>query len=105
MNVRSVGSAVIGRSKEGHPTLEVYVQPRASRNRCCGLHEHGLKLMVAAAPVDGKANKAVQAFLAQLFRVKTSAVALVSGEHARKKTFCFKSLTEKSLADRLQSLL
>lgn len=105
MNVSSAESAVIGKSKEGYPTLEVYVQPRASRNRCCGLHEHGLKLMVAAPPVDGKANKAAKGFLAELFEVKASAVVLASGEQARKKTFCFTSLTEKSLADRLHSLL
>lgn len=105
MNVGLAESAAIGRSKEGYPTLEVYVQPRASQNRCCGLHERGLKLMVTAPPVDGKANKAVKGFLAELFRVKANTVVLASGAQARKKTFCFKSLTEKSLADRLHSLL
>jgi len=97
--------ANIGRSKHGYPTLNVYVQPRSSRNKCCGLHEYGLKLMVAAPPVDGKANKAVKAYLAELFEVKNNAIVLVSGEHARRKTFYFKSLSEESLADRLHSLL
>lgn len=97
--------AIIGRSKHGYPTLNVYVQPRSSRNKCCGLHEYGLKLMVAAPPVDGKANKAVKAYLAELFEVKNNAIVLVSGEHARRKTFYFKSLSEESLADRLHSLL
>lgn len=61
--------------------------------------------MVTAPPVDGKANKVVKAYLAELFEVKPSTVVLVSGEHARKKTFYFKSLSKESLADRLQSLL
>ncbi len=95
----------IGRTKDGYPTLEVYVQPRSSRNKCCGVHQHALKLMVTAAPVDGKANKVVKAYLAELFEVKANTIVLASGEHARKKMFYFKSLSEESLADRLHSLL
>ena len=98
-------SPVIGRSKDGYPTLDVYVQPRSSRNRCCGLHEYGLKLMVAVPPIEGKANKAVKAYLAELFGVKANTIVLVSGEHARRKTFYFMSLSEDSLAARLHSLL
>ncbi|MBT8345297.1 MAG: DUF167 domain-containing protein [Desulfofustis sp.] len=98
-------SLAIGRSKDGYPTLNVYVQPRSSRNRCGGLHEYGLKIMVAAPPVEGKANKAAKAYLAELFGVKANTIVLASGEHARKKTFYFTSLSEDSLADRLNSLL
>lgn len=96
---------MIGRSKQGYPTLSVYVQPRSSRNRCCGVHEDGLKLMVTAPPVDGKANQAVKAYLAALFGVKRSSIGLAAGQHTRKKTFYFKTLSEQSLADRLHSLL
>ncbi len=96
---------MIGRSKQGYPTLQIYVQPRSSRNKCCGLHEYGLKLMVAAPPVDGKANKAVHTYLAELFGVKSNSIGLASGEHARKKVFYFKTLSEDLLADRLQALL
>ena len=96
---------IVGQSREGFATLKVYVQPRASKNRCCGLHEHGLKLMVAAPPVGGKANRATQSYLAELFGVKRSSIGLASGRHARKKTFYFQTLSEESLADRLHSLL
>ncbi len=61
--------------------------------------------MVTAPPVDGKANKAVKAYLAELFEVKCNTIVLAAGEHARRKTFYFKSLSEESLADRLHSLL
>ena len=98
-------SVVIGRSKDGYPTLSVYVQPRSSRNRCGGLHEYGIKLLIAAPPVDGKANKAVKAYLAELLGVKANTIILASGEHARKKTFYFTSLSEDSLADRINSLI
>ncbi len=61
--------------------------------------------MVTAPPVDGKANKAVKAYLAELFEVKCNTIVLAAGEHARRKTFYFKSLSEESLADRLHFLL
>ncbi len=96
---------LIGRSKHGYPTLQVYVQPRSAKNKCCGLHDHGLKLMVTAPPVDGKANKAASLFLADLFGVKSNSIGLLSGQHARKKVFYFKTLSETSVADRLQSLI
>lgn len=96
---------LIGRTKQGYPTLNVYVQPRSSRNRCCGMHQDGLKLMVTAPPVDGKANQAVTAYLASLFGVKSSSIGLASGLHTRRKTFYFKTLSEQSLAERLHSLL
>lgn len=96
---------LIGRTKHGYPTLNVYVQPRSSRNRCCGMHHDRLKLMVTAPPVDGKANQAVTAYLALLFGVKSSSIGLASGQHTRRKTFYFKTLSEQSLAERLHSLL
>lgn len=61
--------------------------------------------MVTAPPVDGKANKAVKVYLAELFEVKCNTIVLAAGEHARRKTFYFKSLSEESLADRLHFLL
>ena len=61
--------------------------------------------MITAPPVEGKANKAVKAYLAELLGVKANTIVLASGEHARMKTFYFKSLSEDSLADRLNPLL
>jgi len=98
-------SDLIGRSREGYPTLRVYIQPRSAKNKCCGLHENGLKLMVTAPPVDGKANKAVRSYLAELIGVKPGGVVLKSGESSRRKVFCFKTLSEQELAERLQLLL
>ncbi|MCG6931861.1 MAG: DUF167 family protein [Desulfofustis sp.] len=95
----------IGRTREGHPTLRVHVQPRSARNRCCGLHDSSLKLMVTAPPVDHQANKAVRLFLAELMGVKAAGVVLKSGEFSRKKVFCFTTLSEQELTERLQSLL
>lgn len=95
----------IGLGKNGHPVLRVYIQPRASKSRCCGFHSDALKLAIAAPPVDGKANKAVVRFVADLFGVGPRDVVLISGKQSRSKTIGFLSLTEEELRHRLGRLL
>ena len=95
----------VGRTHDGTGALRVFIQPRASKNKVCGLHDTALKLAVTAPPVEGKANKAVAIYLAQLFGVGRSNVVLVAGQQSRRKTFSFSTLTEEDLRSRLQALL
>ncbi len=66
-------------------SLDLYIQPKASRDTICGLHGDELKLAITAPPVEGKANKAVIAYLAKLFGVSKSCVSIVSGLQSRHK--------------------
>lgn len=66
-------------------SLDLYIQPKASRDTICGLHGDELKLAITAPPVEGKANKAVIAYLAKLFGVSKSCVSIVSGRQSRHK--------------------
>lgn len=66
--------------------LRIHAQPRASRNEIAGLHGDALKIRVAAPPVDGEANEALQKFLGKTFGVPKSAVAVESGDSSRHKT-------------------
>ena len=62
----------------------VKVIPNAKQNKL--VKEPGrLKVYLTAPPVDGKANKALIAFLADHFSVKKSAVTIVRGETGREK--------------------
>jgi len=74
--------------------LSLYVQPRASRNELAGLHGDGLKLRLTTPPVDGKANKAVVAFLAKLFKIPKSAIIIKSGLQSRSKKVLLSGLDE-----------
>jgi uncharacterized protein len=65
--------------------LNLYIQPRASKNEVCGVQENALKIRLTSPPVDGAANKLCREFLADLFNVSKSAVELVSGETSRHK--------------------
>lgn len=66
-------------------TLEIRVQPRASRDEIVGPHGEQLKVRITAPPVDGKANQHLVRFLAKSFGVAPSAVTLVGGETGRDK--------------------
>jgi uncharacterized protein (TIGR00251 family) len=65
--------------------LHVQLQPRASRDEFAGIHGNALKIRLTAPPVDGKANAALVAFLAEAFGVAKRQVSLVHGETGRAK--------------------
>jgi len=65
--------------------LNVHIQPKSSFNRIGGIHGDALKICITAPPVDGKANKAVIAFIANLLGIPKSAVTIRSGLRSRTK--------------------
>ena len=65
--------------------LNVYVQPRSSKNQICGQQGEELKIRLTSPPVDGAANKLCREFMAELFGVSKSSVEIVSGETSRHK--------------------
>lgn len=71
---------------DGKVLLHLHVQPKASKTRIVGFHDGCLKIAVAAPPVEGKANKAVVRYLADIFAVAVRDVVLTSGAQSRKKT-------------------
>jgi uncharacterized protein (TIGR00251 family) len=81
-----VSGAGWARDEGGGVVLEVLVQPRASRTRAVGEHDGRLKIQLAAPPVDGEANDALVAFLAERLSVRRADVTIVRGETGRRKT-------------------
>jgi uncharacterized protein (TIGR00251 family) len=75
---------------DGSLTLQLHAQPGAKRTGIAGMHGTGadqrLKLRLAAPAVDGKANAALRAFLAEAFGVALRDVEFVRGETGRSKT-------------------
>ncbi len=90
------------RAKEdGTLILSLYVQPRAGKNELAGLHDGALKLRLTTPPVDGKANKAVIAFLAKKLKLPKSAVVLRNGLKSRRKQVQIIGLDEQMVRERL----
>ncbi len=65
--------------------LRVHVQPGARRPGVIGRHGDAVKLRVTAPAVEGRANEAVLAAVAELFGLHPGQVSLVSGATARAK--------------------
>jgi uncharacterized protein (TIGR00251 family) len=61
------------------------VQPGAKRTEAAGLHGGRLKIRLAARAVEGAANEALVAFLAEAFAVAKREVRIVAGETSRQK--------------------
>jgi uncharacterized protein (TIGR00251 family) len=65
--------------------LRVRLQPRAGRTEVVGEREGVVVIRVAAPPVDGRANEALCAFIAERAGVPKRSVSVVAGERSRDK--------------------
>ena len=65
--------------------VHVHVQPRASRSEVVGTHGAALKVRLLAPPVDGAANDALVALLAQELGVPRRDGRIVQGATSRAK--------------------
>jgi uncharacterized protein (TIGR00251 family) len=78
-------------------TLAVRAQPGAKKTAITGVYGEGqaaqLKIAVHAPPLEGRANQALIAFLAETFAVPKNAVELVSGELSRSKVIMLRGVT------------
>jgi uncharacterized protein (TIGR00251 family) len=73
------------RSADGMLVLRIHVQPGARRTEVAGLHGEALKVRVAAAAVEDRANEALVAFIAERLGVARRDVSIASGARSREK--------------------
>lgn len=65
--------------------LNIFLQPKASRDQIVGLHDNELKIQITAPPIDGQANAHLLKFLSKQFKVAKSSIMLEKGELSRHK--------------------
>jgi len=85
-----------------HAILSLRVQPRASRNAVIGWTGDTLKIRLTAPPVEGAANAACLAFLADLLDLPRARVVLLRGERSRDKVVQITGLTRGEVRARLE---
>lgn len=68
-------------------TIDLHVMPNATQTRIQGLHDGALHVRLKAPPVDGKANLALQAWLAQALGLPRGQLELLRGQASRRKQF------------------
>lgn len=67
-------------------SLWLRVIPNAKRNEVVGVHGDAIKIKIQAPAMDGKANAAVLAFIAEKLGISARKIALRAGEKSRDKT-------------------
>jgi hypothetical protein len=86
-------------------TLAVRAQPGAKKTAITGVYGDGpeaqLKIAVHAPPIEGRANQALIAFLAETFSVPKNAVVLTTGESSRSKVFLLRGFSISEAAAKL----
>jgi uncharacterized protein len=85
--------------------LHVRVMPRAGRTGIAGIRGNALAVRLAAAPVDGAANDALVAFLADTFDLPRRAVTILSGHASRTKRVALAGVSESQVTARLNDIL
>lgn len=82
-------------------TLTVRAQPGARKTAITGMYGEAeaaqLKIAVQAPPVEGRANQALIAFVADLFSLSRNDVVLLSGELSRSKVFLLRGVNRTAV--------
>lgn len=81
--------------------IRVRLTPRAGRDEIAGWQGELLRVRVAAAPVEGEANAALERLLARALGVPRRAVRVVAGTRGREKTVAVEGLNAAQARERL----
>ena len=71
--------------KTGNVVVDIHVIPNASRTQAEGTHDGALRVRLHAPPVDGKANLALMAWVAETLGVPKRDVTLLRGQTSKRK--------------------
>lgn len=86
---------------DGAVLVRVRLQPKASREAILREAAGRIHVSVTAPPIDGAANKALQAFLAKKVGVSKGCVKIIGGEKSRNKTLAIQGTTVRAVRDAL----
>ena len=81
-----------------HTDIKIKLAPRSSRNEILGREGDGYKVKVTPPPVEGMANKALVALLAEKLGVPKRHIEITAGKTSRTKTVRIYGLTGADIA-------
>lgn len=81
----------------GTVSLQIRVQPRASKDEIAGVIGGALKIRLQAPAVENRANEALVEFLAHLLKRPKAAVRILGGERSRIKRIEIRGVTKQQV--------
>jgi len=86
--------------------LTVRVTPRARKSELGGILEDGtIRIRIQEPPVEGKANRALVAFLSKVLGVRKNRIEIVAGEKGLDKIVAVEAMTAEEVENRIQGYL
>lgn len=85
---------------QGATTLTLRVTPRAARDSLT-IQDGQLRVRLRAAPVDGAANSALIALLADRLQLPRRSISIIHGDTARVKRLAFAGVTPDDVRERI----
>jgi uncharacterized protein (TIGR00251 family) len=92
---------LICRERAGELEFEVRVAPRAARSALVRVERGVLHVRLGAPPVEGAANRALLALLAEALALPRTQIVLAAGERSRRKRVVVRGLAREELLARL----
>lgn len=77
--------------------VDLYVQPKSSKNELAGGYQGSLKIRLTAPPVEGEANKECVKFFAKLLGLPKSDIEIVQGHKSRRKRLLIRGVSPEAL--------
>jgi uncharacterized protein (TIGR00251 family) len=91
--------------KTEYVLLKIYAKPGAKRSEIQGVHGDALKVSIHAPPVDGEANEALIAWLADFLRLAKRNLEILHGHTSREKTVAVRGVTPAQLVAKFGPLV
>ncbi|MBI5651710.1 MAG: YggU family protein [Chloroflexi bacterium] len=82
-------------------SFAIKVVPRARKNEIAGIEGDVVKIRLNAPPVEGKANVALIAFLAELLNVRRAYIEIVIGETSRRKVVRVRAIPARQIEEKI----
>jgi|AMWB02.1.fsa_nt_gi uncharacterized protein (TIGR00251 family) len=85
--------------------LQLWIQPRASKNELVEVRDGALKVRLTSPPVEGAANDSCREYFAKLLGVSRGEVLLVAGERSRHKRLLISGYAVEEVRKRIEALM
>jgi uncharacterized protein (TIGR00251 family) len=83
--------------------LKLIIKPGSRKNEIIGVFNDRLKIKIKSAPHEGKANKELIKFLAQILEIPKSLITIIKGEFLGEKDVLIESTEINDIFDRVKN--
>jgi uncharacterized protein len=88
--------------KRGGSLVGIRLNPGSSREKIVSVEDDGIRLAVAAAPVDGKANESMIRLLLKALDIPKSSISIRKGATSRNKLVEVAGMTKEEVVGKLK---